>query len=82
MFTTTHHKFQKLEVKQTVKVPCLKCGKKAPRVAKAWQTMNPFNKNKDGSIKSSQEIYRELNQEVKICASAILDAKRICSKCA
>jgi len=38
---------------------CTQCGKKASRKRKFWQTINPFNKNKDGSQKSKEDILKE-----------------------
>jgi hypothetical protein len=43
---------------------CEKCGKPARRAKKFWQTLNPFNKNSEGLVKSRQEIYTELNHEI------------------
>lgn len=39
---------------------CVKCGKHAHRRHKFWQTINPFNKNSDGSLKTREDIMREL----------------------
>lgn len=39
------------------------CGKSRTRSMKFWQTLNPFNKNRDGSQKSRADILRELNSE-------------------
>ena len=43
---------------------CPKCGKRATRSAKFWQTQNPFNKNSDGRIKSIDDIMEENRQEL------------------
>jgi len=39
---------------------CPKCGKRAIRKKKFWQTLNPFNRNKDDQPKSREEIRAEL----------------------
>lgn len=41
-------------------VPCTVCGKKVRRQRTFSQTLNPFNKNEDGSVKTVPDIYREL----------------------
>lgn len=52
-------KFDEYIDKKVVKVICTKCGKKRQRTITASQTLNPFNKNKDGEVKSAHEIVRE-----------------------
>ena len=42
---------------------CVVCGKAATRSTTFEQTLNPFNKNPDGSAKSARDIYRELETE-------------------
>lgn len=43
---------------------CPKCGKKASRSKKFWQTQNPFNKNDQGDVKSVDEILKENSQKL------------------
>lgn len=42
---------------------CPVCGRKSRRVKKFCQTQNPFNKNKDGVMKSMTEIIAECEIE-------------------
>ena len=44
---------------------CL-CGKRLTRSTTLQQTINPFNKNKDGVIKTYREIFDELMIEAKL----------------
>lgn len=39
------------------------CGKQRTRQRKFWGTINPFNKNTDGSIRTRSEIYTSLKQQ-------------------
>lgn len=39
---------------------CIKCGKYTKRKQKFYQTINQFNKNKDGSVKDRDDILRDL----------------------
>ena len=39
------------------------CGKMRKRVMKFWQTISPFNKNPDGSLKTHDDICKELIKE-------------------
>ncbi len=40
-------------------------GKLVARTKTFYQTLNPFNKNKDGSIKNREQIQKELLLEIK-----------------
>lgn len=57
------------EVKRTAKkrVPCQGdgCKKRLNRQTTFMQTINPFNKNADGEVKSYSEIWRELGVKCK-----------------
>lgn len=50
------------EVKLTVKAtaPCGKCGKQCTRTKVFSQTLNPFNTNEDGTVKTREQIMVEL----------------------
>ena len=43
---------------------CSVCGKNCKRKQKFYQTINPFNKNKDGSVKERNQIIFELSREI------------------
>jgi hypothetical protein len=60
MSITTHYTFEevKRKVKKTGKC---RCGKKITRATTLFQTINPYNKNKDGFPKNMAEIYNELD---------------------
>jgi hypothetical protein len=44
---------------------CPKCGKPAKRRKIFEQTLNPFNRNKSGEIKTPTEIYDELRVDLR-----------------
>lgn len=52
--------FQAVELKFSKSGICPACGKNASRTKKFFQTLNPFNKNDDGSIKTVAQIKVEL----------------------
>jgi len=56
--------FQEYGVSGKKSGACPKCGKKATRSIKFWQTQNPFNKNDEGQIKSVQEILDECKEKL------------------
>lgn len=57
------YSFKSITQKATVKGACSVegCGKKTQITKKFEQTLNPFNKNKLGNIKTEAEIYSELS---------------------
>jgi hypothetical protein len=61
--TTYVYSFEKVTHRAEKRVPCTICGRKMTRAKTFWQTLNPFNKNADGDVKSREEIYRELKAE-------------------
>ena len=40
-------------------------GKRRQETRRFYQTLNPFNKNSDGSVKNHDQIMTELNEECK-----------------
>ncbi|MGW5529457.1 hypothetical protein [Streptomyces xanthochromogenes] len=47
-------------------VPCTVCRKKVRRQRTFSQTLNPFNKNDDGSVKTVPDIYRALRVQAEV----------------
>ncbi len=45
---------------------CPSCGKRASRQQYIYQTLSPFNKNSDGTMKSSQDIQKENTEKYKL----------------
>jgi hypothetical protein len=52
--------FNEVSLSATKSGSCAVCGKHAKRSEKFSQTLNPFNKNADGSLKNSDQINTEL----------------------
>jgi len=42
---------------------CPVCGKTVRRQRRFWQTLNPFNRNADGTVKTERDIQEELRAE-------------------
>ena len=54
------HIFEEVRLYGSKSGICQICGKKAVRTQKFYQTINPFNKSADGSIKTHSVITEEL----------------------
>ena len=57
--------FQELKVYGSKNVKCSVCGKRVPRKKVFMQTLNPFNKLPDGTVKTTNDIYSELNLSIR-----------------
>ena len=55
------YRFREIKHQASKNLPCPGCGKKLRRQRTFMQTLNPFNKNADGQVKTELEIVRELN---------------------
>lgn len=68
--------YEKVGGKRTKKGKCPVCGKQAIRTKEFYQTINPWNKNKDGNLKTYSEIWSE--ESIKMCEweqKAVVHAK-------
>jgi hypothetical protein len=61
--TVTRFREIKLSTKRTFK--CTVCGKRGQKSYTAYRTVNPFNRNEDGTVKSPQQILAEVQAEVR-----------------
>jgi hypothetical protein len=52
--------FQQIKTKQGIKGICVQCGKKKSRIITETQTINPFNKNQDGTVKNYHEVAKSV----------------------
>lgn len=57
--------FEEVKMNTSKSVKCAGgCGRRLSRSKTFMQTLNPFNKNKEGQVKSRREIYDELHAEL------------------
>jgi len=56
----TSYTFEEVTRKVTKRVPCRVCGAKMTRSETLSQTINPFNKNPDGTPKTREQIMADL----------------------
>jgi hypothetical protein len=52
--------FQEVSITRVRVGRCDVCGKRCQKKKKFYQTLNPFNKNSDGTVKSRDEILLEV----------------------
>ena len=63
MFQTITTRFKPIKAWREKLGKCPVCGKRVVRKATFEHTVNPFNKNKDGNIKSDSEVRQDVNAE-------------------
>lgn len=76
MSSVAVRKFEEVKMYGRVVGKC-KCGKKRVRQRKFWMTLSPFNKNPDGSVRTRQDIYMALAEQI----VAWEDEPITCEKC-
>ncbi|QFR59850.1 hypothetical protein VOWphi5012_066 [Vibrio phage phi50-12] len=56
--------FQEVSTKGVIKQECCVegCKKKTQETKKFYQTLNPYNRNKKGEVKTREEIVQEINE--------------------
>lgn len=57
--------FDEVKIYADKTTKCRGCGKRLKRSKKFSQTLNPFNKRTDGTVKTPEDIYAELRIEAK-----------------
>lgn len=60
---TARVRFDEIAVKATRRWVDPSTGKKRQETKVFWQTLNPFNKNADGSIKTAEQIRAEVTSQ-------------------
>lgn len=60
----TRYVFREIKLTGTKSIRCEGCGKKLNRQKKFYQTLNPFNRNKEGVPKTEDEIRTELLADI------------------
>ena len=72
--------FDAVKSRRTIKPVCVKCGKKFSRVLTTYQTINPFNKNADGTRKKASTIEEENSDKLDRDEEKMMQTF-VCPKC-
>lgn len=62
-------------------VACLKCGRISKRHVREYCTVNPFNKNADGSVKTPAEVLSDAQRDAADSAARQEAEGRVCRLC-
>lgn len=77
----SRYTFGELSSKRTLRLKCTKCGKKFQTTVRAYQTINPFNRDKNGMPKSADQIIKENDESVDLQVKQIFDKGATCLNC-
>lgn len=80
MFTRTVT-FEKCPVFQQVPYICSGCGKNRMKTFRTIHTINPFNKNDDGSVRSREQVYAKAREENDKKITEFKSHCQLCTKC-
>jgi len=72
--------FEVIKEKQGVKGICLTCKKRKSRMVVVEETINPFNKNADGTVKNRREVYQSVHNGLMELVKK-LSEEFVCSSC-
>ncbi len=78
---TTTINFEPVRASHTYTCRCSECSKTLTRNATVEYTINPFNKNEDGSQKTRSEVFRAADAAAKIEAAKLEGSETICRDC-
>ena len=73
--------FKEIKLKKTLNGICKNCLKKRTRTIDEYQTINPFNKNEDGSIKTHFEVSKSVKNKLENRIKRFLEEGFICRSC-
>jgi hypothetical protein len=73
--------FNEIKYRRKVTTFCTGCRKKLVRTVVESQTVNPWNKNEDGSVKSPQEVSASVLAKLKVSAELLETSGAICQAC-
>ncbi len=73
--------FQEIKSKKVLNGICKICKKKRTRTISEEQTVNPFNKNEDGTIKNYYEVNTSVKEELNKRIEKFQEEGFVCKNC-
>ena len=73
--------FEEVKLKKILNGVCKNCGKKRTRTIDECQTINPFNKNTDGTTKSRFEVGQSVRKNLAERVDRFIKEGFICRSC-
>ncbi len=73
--------FDEVKYKKILNGLCKTCGKKRTRTITEEQTVNPFNKNEDGTVKTRFEVGQSVRENLEKRVKRFQEEGFICKGC-
>jgi len=80
-FRTVTHRFQEVTRQQRVSVKCLGCGKDRRRTVTVTNTINPYNRNELGEVRSPAEVLECVRAELAKRVGETVGKSIVCKTC-
>jgi len=81
MFETTTINYRPIKAQYGYTCPCENCGKTLKRNATVEHTVNPYNKNEAGEVRTASEVYTAAKAEAIETAQKLQDVPSLCRDC-
>ncbi len=81
MYRTVTINYRPCKASTSYKCRCTECGKTMSRKAVVEHTVNPWNKNEDGSVRTEIEVYRAAQAEADAKAAELNGGEVVCKTC-
>jgi hypothetical protein len=73
--------FQQVVRKERIKVQCRVCKRSLPRVMSVMHTVNPFNKDAAGLVKSRAQVYSDVSDALRDLVAKTKSDGIVCRGC-
>jgi hypothetical protein len=73
--------YQRVKATGRTRVQCNWCGKWMNRQRTFTMTINPFNKNEDGTVRTPYEVHNAVNQEAWLWEQRTESMPHYCQRC-
>jgi len=73
----TRYVFDAIQTSRTKKGVCVKCGKRRQKTKRFTETINPFNKNANGTPKTRDQVQESVIEKARVWMSEPL----VCTGC-
>ena len=78
---TVTYRFQEIKCSRSIRLRCVECGKLRRRSLTIVHTVNPSNKNEDGTVRTPQEVAACVLKEIYQAIESVKGKGIVCGPC-
>ena len=75
------YRFERVVRKATLYRHCKRCSRRFQRTLIAEQTVNPYNKNPDGTVRTHLEVVKAVDEDLRQLMRSFDSGDLVCKKC-